>query len=215
MNSRWSVVGGWACGRYRTGRAPWPHRYARLAEPPAPRFSSPLLPPVPVARRRSRSGRRRGWRPCAGARERAADAPGQSAERLRGHEGGVDRLPRRGGGGKGTLTFQGQSYPFDIAGTRRCGGIGVSTRLTPAARRTARPGGAPLHDALRRRLIVAAILARTQARGLRSSARRVSNPSRPAARSSRPRRSPPSRRSENRPRARSSSRRRRRTRSPT
>ena len=50
----------------------------------------------------------------------------QGTERLRGHGRSVDRLPRGGRGGKGTLTIQGQTYPFDIAGLGG-GGVGFST----------------------------------------------------------------------------------------
>jgi hypothetical protein len=126
MKSRWSVVVKWASGRYKTGCAPWLHSCAGLDRA----FVAALFAAALAA--------------CAGGppeddvgpppgMETAAPAPGSAAPTLHGKapSGYVDMREvsiaylGQAGGGKGTLTFQGQTYPFDIAGLGG-GGVGIS-----------------------------------------------------------------------------------------
>jgi hypothetical protein len=127
MKSRWSAVVKWASGRYRTGRAPRPHPYAG--------FDRAFVAAVVVAALAA----------CAGGppedeigpppgMETTAPAPESAPPSLQGKapSGYVDMREVQiaylgsAGGGNGTLTYQGQTYPFLIAGLGG-GGIGVST----------------------------------------------------------------------------------------
>jgi hypothetical protein len=126
MTSRRSAAVKRASGRYQTGGAPWRHPYAGFSGAVVAVFFVVALAACAGGPPEDQVGPPPGM-------ETTAPAPESAPPTLHGKapSGFVDMEEvsiaylGQAGGGKGTLTFQGQTYPFEIAGLGG-GGIGVS-----------------------------------------------------------------------------------------